>query len=71
MATEKTKYKVIDHTGSCYIVGLYDDWKLIAKFKAYPDRNPDFLVLYFKEFVNFAKGVDTAKKKVHFSDIEF
>ena len=71
MAVEKTNYKVIEHSGSGYIVGLYDGWKLIAKFKAYPDRNPDFLVLYFKEFVNFVKGVDTSKKKVHYSDIEF
>ena len=71
MAAKKTKYKVIGYSGGCRIVGLYDDWKLIATFRAYPDRNPDFLVLYFKEFVNFGKGVDTAKKKVHYSDIEF
>ena len=67
----KCKYKVVDRNQGHYVVGLYDDLKLIATFKAYPDRNPDFLVLYPKEYINFVYGVDIAKKKVHYSDIEF
>ena len=65
------KYKSLGYEGGHYIIGLYIDWQLIAKFKGYPDRNPDFLVLYFDEFVNFKRNVNTAKRKVHFNDIEF
>ena len=65
------KFKVLQSKPGHYIVGLYDGWKLLAKFKAYPDRNPDYLILYFVEFINFVKGVDTAKKRVHYTDIEF
>lgn len=66
-----SKYKVVERKPGHYIVGLYDDWKLIATFKAYQDRNPDFLVLYFKEFINFVKGINTAKRKVHYRDVDF
>ena len=67
----KRTYKVLESKPGHYIVGLYEGWKLIATFKAYVDKNPDFLVLYFKEFINFVRDIDTAKRKVHYSDIDF
>lgn len=70
-SVKELKYKKLGYEGTHYIIGVYVGWELVAKFAGYPARNPDFLILYFKKFVNFKRDFDTKKRTVHYSDIEF